>query len=353
MSESIDVCFSYDTTGSMATAIAQVRKNIKETVKYLFAEIPNLRVAMISHGDYCDGANCIKVQDFTRDEAQIVKAINSFPDTHGGDADECYELALNTAKKLDWQAYNKALVLIGDCNPHERGYTYNGVRNSLDWRTEAKDLTGVGINIYPIQALNRYESTAFYQGLADISKTVKLDLNQFADINQILMSIVMHRASKLDQYEQTLTKSKTKISWGVADTINRLSGKTRIKFVDKKDKDLKSVNPARFQIFNVDNDCSIKDFVIDNGLVFKVGRGFYEFTKPVTIQDYKEVVIEDKNNGDMFNGDDARKKLGIPIGKSAKVAPDKFTKEWRGFIQSTSNNRKLLAGTKFMYEVVD
>jgi hypothetical protein len=36
---------------------------------------------------------------------------------------------------------------------------------------------------------------------------------------------------------------------------------------------------------------SIKDFVQMNSLVFKTGRGFYEFTKPEVISHKKEVVL--------------------------------------------------------------
>ena len=41
----------------------------------------------------------------------------------------------------------------------------------------------------------------------------------------------------------------------------------------------------------MDHKCSIKDFVQDNSLVFKAGRGFYEFTKPETISAKKEAQL--------------------------------------------------------------
>lgn len=54
------------------------------------------------------------------------------------------------------------------------------------------------------------------------------------------------------------------------------------------------VNPARFQVLDVDDKCVIRDFVQRNGLIFKPGRGFYEFTKPEKVSDKKEVVLVDK-----------------------------------------------------------
>ena len=57
---------------------------------------------------------------------------------------------------------------------------------------------------------------------------------------------------------------------------------------------LTAVNPARFQVLDVDERCDIKTFVQRNGLIFKTGRGFYEFTKAEKISDKKEVVLVDK-----------------------------------------------------------
>lgn len=60
----------------------------------------------------------------------------------------------------------------------------------------------------------------------------------------------------------------------------------------------------------------------------------------------------DKVTGNFFTGNAARKLAGIPIGVSAKVSPEDL-RQYVVFIQSTSVNRKLLAGTKFLYEIPD
>lgn len=58
--------------------------------------------------------------------------------------------------------------------------------------------------------------------------------------------------------------------------------------------ELTPVDPARFQVLDVDDKCDIRSFVQKNELLFKTGRGFYEFTKPEKISDKKEVVLIDK-----------------------------------------------------------
>ena len=58
--------------------------------------------------------------------------------------------------------------------------------------------------------------------------------------------------------------------------------------------DLIPVDPARFQVLDVEERCVIREFVQRNGLIFKTGGGFYEFTKPEKVSDKKEVVLVDK-----------------------------------------------------------
>ena len=114
------------------------------------------------------------------------------------------------------------------------------------------------------------------------------------------------------------------------------------------DSGLTPVNPSRFQVLDVDERCDIKTFVERNGLIFKTGRGFYEFTKPKKISEKKEVVLIDKVSGDMFTGPEACEMIGA--GGVGRIKPTSFD-DWRVFVQSTSYNRVLMPGTGFLFEV--
>jgi len=83
-------------------------------------------------------------------------------------------------------------------------------------------------------------------------------------------------------------------------------------------------------------------------LLFRAGRGFYEFTKPEIISNKKEVVLVDKATGDMFTGQEAFDMIGA--GDAKRIRPTAFD-NWRVFVQSTSYNRVLVGGTGFLYEV--
>jgi len=80
---------------------------------------------------------------------------------------------------------------------------------------------------------------------------------------------------------------------------------------------------------------------------FVKGQGFYMLMKTETVQGYKEVCIRDKRNGNIYHGDEARKLLGLPD-TDCKVKPEAIG-DYDVYVQSTSSNRKLIKGTKFLY----
>jgi hypothetical protein len=353
--ESIDLIFSFDTTGSMYPCLTQVRRQVADTVKRLFRDIPNIRIGIVAHGDYCDGADTIRKFDLSTDQRAICEFVRNVPATHGGDLPECYELVLHEARTFSWTSgKNKALVLIGDDIPHPPSYPAN--TKNLDWRNELGLLMESGVNVYAVQALARSHATKFYREVAERTGGYRLELNQFADVVNLLMAICYKQqgGEQLWQFEQEIQKQGR---------MNRSMHRAFATLGDRKytesdygAADLKAVHPARFQVLFIDHDCTIRDFVEEQGLKFKTGRGFYEFTKSVKVQHHKEVVLQDKKTGDMFSGKKARKMLHLPEGVEARIKPDiarDVLKKYRAFIQSTSWNRRLLGGTAFLYEVED
>src|SRR5687767_2187479 len=111
MSENfIDFLLTFDTTGSMRPAIRQVRDNLQSIVQRLIEDIPNIRIGIIAHGDYVDGAKGISKIDFTNDVQKLVKFVQNAPDTSGGDSDEFYEKVLHEARSFSWTSgTNKAI----------------------------------------------------------------------------------------------------------------------------------------------------------------------------------------------------------------------------------------------------
>lgn len=378
VSDKMDVVISFDTTGSMYSVLADVRRDIKNTVSELFTTFgkDNLRIAIIAHGDYCDAHDKYVLQqtEFSNDVDDLCKFVTNVDRTYGGDSDECYELVIKTVTELKWREDTKKIfIMIGDADPHEVGYTYRGVRNSIDWRHEAQVLADMSVQVYGVHALHNYRhgSASFYHTVSEATNGVYLTLDNFSDVLQII-SATCYKNHSEESYAEFIdrvlnSKNTTRTFW---DNIRRLNGE---KVDDAKSEDsfkigkrtvtlktipgLHVVPAGRFQVISVESADSIKGFVEKNGITYKVGKAFYELTKTEEVQQYKEIILQDKISGDMYYGDDARKHLGLKpqCERKGDYAHEKLRPvkddEYRVFVQSTSVNRKLVAGTNLLYEV--
>jgi len=357
-SEIIDILISFDTTGSMYPCLTQVRREVDNLVRQLFKDIPDLRIGIIAHGDYCDAPRTITKLGLTKDEAAISKFVKTVDSTYGGDAPECYELVLHEARTFDWKSgRNKVLVLIGDDVPH--GPTYAQNTKKIDWRNELGLLLEAGVHVYAVQALGRRHATNFYQEVAKRTGGFHLELNQFSHIRDLILAICYKQQGDeaLQNFERSVEHSG-RMNRSLDKVFSTLLGREiSSSFSGQRGDGLVPVHAARFQVLDVDKNTDIKSFVEANGATFKKGRGFYEFTKSVEIQDHKEVILQERATGDMFSGREAREILGLPGYGTVTVSPQSVPQlrdgTYTAFVQSTSNNRKLLAGTKFLYEMDD
>lgn len=348
ISQLIEIVFTFDTTGSMYPVLSQVRQKAAQSVQRLFKQIPNLRVGIIAHGDYCDEGRTYvtKHQQLTTDVDNIVKFINTVGATGGGDFPECYELVLQEiADQMDWtEGSKRAVAMIGDAPPH-KPTEYR----KIDWRKELSRLVDMGITVHGVQAMNDRESEAFYSELARKSNGAHLRLAQFGEATEMLLAVAYQQQSPeaLQAYEEEIVTAKrmTRSMSGIFDALSKRDAKGRYRKVD-----VRAVEATRFQQIEVDYDQPIKTLVNSCGLIFKTGRGFYEFTKKETIQSYKEIVIMDKETGDMYQGEAAREVLGLPMDSNTDIKPTYDKAKYTVFVQSTSNNRKLIGGTLFLYE---
>ena len=79
------------------------------------------------------------------------------------------------------------------------------------------------------------------------------------------------------------------------------------------------------------------------------GGAFYQLVTVVPIvQDYKMIIIREKSTGYVYSGAAARQLLKLPTSGNCRVRPGDHG-NYDIFIQSTSVNRKLFAGTQVLY----
>lgn len=347
----VDVVFSFDTTGSMYPCLAQVRRRLRETLSRLFKEIPGLRVGLIAHGDYCDEGSTYLSRTFelNRDVEALCRFVADVGPTGGGDLPEAYEHVLREARGLQWRAgAARVLVVIGDDVAHGPAYPQNRLR--LDWRAEADALAGQGVTVYAVQALNRKHATAFWRELAERGGGYHLPLHQLDHVTEMILAVCAKQQGPdaLQQLERDVA-TQGRLTRGVGRIFDTLFEREHSAL---RAAPAKAEVEGRFQVLDVDRDVAIRDFVQAMGLVFQKGRGFYQWTKASTIQHYKEIVVFDRVTGDIFTNGAARELLGLPEGGgNIRVSPRYDRDRYEVFVQSTSVNRKLEAGTRFMYEV--
>ena len=131
--------------------------------------------------------------------------------TGGGDAPECYEYALQTARKdLSWRASTKAkrcVVLIGDDVPHPTTYPQN--KNKICWKNELTELASMKITTYAVQCGSNSRANYFYEAIGSNSKDSKrLELSQFKSMPAIFVGICLIQVDPLGRllanYERRL-----------------------------------------------------------------------------------------------------------------------------------------------------
>ena len=206
-----DIVFSFDTTGSMASVIDSIRKNLSETIEKLFTDIPGIRIGIIVHGDYCDFPNMLWKLDLNRNIHIINDFINGVPNTSGGDYPECYELVLKTAYDFNWKSDVKVLVVIGDAEPHKYGeiISYRNEmigfqeRLNIDWKAEVEKLKDKKVTIFSCHALpeRNKQAISFYHHISSETDGYYFCLDDLQSFKEYMIAICLKAADGAENIE--------------------------------------------------------------------------------------------------------------------------------------------------------
>lgn len=109
---------------------------------------------------------------------------------------------------------------------------------------------------------------------------------------------------------------------------------------------LEELPRTSYTTVNVFLTTNIRDAVERSIGVFNKGSAYYQLVKPETVQSYKELIVRNKTTGKVYSGSNARTLLGFPTG-DVRVKPANLGK-FDIFVQSTSVNRKVPAGTSLI-----
>jgi len=105
----------------------------------------------------------------------------------------------------------------------------------------------------------------------------------------------------------------------------------------------------RCAVISVPRDATIRDVVESKGVPYTAGCAYYQLVKTeAAVQDYKGIIITKVGGAGIFHGRQARQLLGLPLIGTARVVPGDHS-GYDIYIQSTSFNRRIPAGTKVIY----
>lgn len=198
----LDMVIAFDTTGSMARYIDDVRHQVAKLVPSLFKDNDDLRIGIVAFGDYCDMdgkdrfGKAYQCLPLTRSENDIIKFIRESKNTNGGDGDEFYELVIKKiVEESDWrEGSTRSILLISDAEPHEIGYTYEDyvVDNQIDWRFEAKKAAKKMIKIDTV-SINPHR---WYREISAMTNGVNVPFSSSHHTSDLIMASTMARGSE-------------------------------------------------------------------------------------------------------------------------------------------------------------
>ena len=211
----------------------------------------------------------------------------------------------------------------------------------------------------------RYHANTWYEEVGRISGGYLLQLSEFHNVVPLVKAVCYRQnptTDMLERYEVELAEQGVYGGRGLVhifDTLLERKPARNRYAIDRTyaSTDLRPVPAGRFQPFYVQDDIRIDEFVdqyTDEGFV--LGHGFYQLSKRVIVQRYKEIILQDVDSGDFFAGGAVRQMIGLKPqlprgqGTNEKLSPVTLS-QYRIFIQSTAPNRKLLGDTMFLYEI--
>lgn len=239
ISNFLEICFAFDTTGSMhpvfkagQEAIREIMDEIKKSTSAKMAFI-----AYKNHGDekYFDSEKPFAATPWTDDPTEFQFLMNQIPNAGGGDGLTALEDVFRyVGQNMVWDPNSaKALVIVGDMPPHGVLDSVSRCSLGIDYRQEIRLLKNLGIKVYAIycdtdirnvMGKDRKQKTQnFYHWIAQETGGKCLSLEDIRLLVTILLGICMKEANRFDEFVATLSKRK-QLGPGEQKVIRALKG---------------------------------------------------------------------------------------------------------------------------------
>ena len=130
----LDVCFTFDTTGSMASYLSTAQAIVQDIVDQFEEDFTTVRYSLVTFKDEDETEIAL---GFTENSQALIDAVNALTVSGGGDGPENGFGAAVLAAGQSWSVSSntaKAIICITDQTSHERGATErNRVHTWVRW----------------------------------------------------------------------------------------------------------------------------------------------------------------------------------------------------------------------------
>jgi Mg-chelatase subunit ChlD/menaquinone-dependent protoporphyrinogen IX oxidase len=240
-SKSVDICFTFDTTGSMSSQINSTKQRIVAFIESLTKMCDGPRFALIPYKDYSDKP-VVVIHDFSSDIAGIKQKVDQMNASGGGDTPEAVGYAMQaTLQDLSWRPdVIKICVIIADAPPHGLGCGCcagdtlpKGEPEGRDPLSIAYAMGRAGIRIYSIGCnLSCEMCIAFFSGISDITGGIFVPLKDAQQLIPVIQSGIREDLSLLDLVPRIVSMrdaavaadGKRSLADIAADIANQLQG---------------------------------------------------------------------------------------------------------------------------------
>jgi hypothetical protein len=341
----------------MYSCLDKLRDNLANLIARLFNDIENLKIGVIAHGDYCDEKSTylMKQIELTDNKKKLIDFVKTVERTGGGDFPEAYEYVLHKAQNLNWDGDTKILVLIGDATPHEKN-DKNNIYN-LDWKIESQKLASMDINIYGVRCLNNSQSVNFYKTISKISNGYYLEMSELTSIGDLIMTVCYKQVDdeEVKKYEREMV-NEGRMTGGMRKVVDVILERKTTGTHDSDYVNLSGIvaaqpswDSAKYEILDVQNKCSVKTFLKEKKFDWNAGNVYCELTKPLLISNNQNFIVIDKDNGNIYEGNESKKILGLKS-FSYKKQKVKLMPKYRTFMKCLKQTTNLIPTTKVLYQ---
>lgn len=216
--EIVDYVVAFDTTGSMAGYIGNVKKHVTSLIPQMFSQGIDLKMKIVAFGDYCDMRSerefgkAYQQSEFTDSENKLIKFVTNAENTSGGDGDEFYELVIKKiTEETPWRKNSRRAVLfIADCDPHSVNYVWFNKKRGIDWRQEAGKASKLGISFDTLSIHGT--QYPWYQELSKITGGVYMPFSSQEKMTEVFTASLYVRGSEMSKASFTSSYSKAEAS---------------------------------------------------------------------------------------------------------------------------------------------